>query len=299
MSVTVRLDAGEGRLDTATVTCGYGKAYGTLPTPTREGYEFKGWYNENGKKIKEDTPCSASEDSVTLYAQWRGELRTVYFNYNGGTGEVTQKEYRIGEHYYGLPKGTRKGYDFLGWEVTSSDVFDVDSPTTLHAKWQLKRLTVTLNYNGGVPRVPSHLLDSYHNYLRLYDILYGQPISQSYDLSGSRDGYNFEGWYTSLTGGERVDPHQFYFEKNTTLYARWTPKRYRITFDAAPYGTFYGVGMPGEPIQDLPTAARDGYRFVGWRFDNSKNVIIEGVTLYNYTSPQTVTAVWEPIAAEP
>ena len=70
---TVVLNANGGRIsaynDHLIVT--QDKTYGTLPTPIREGYVFKGWFTapEKGTQIKNSTKFTGSED-VTLYAHW-------------------------------------------------------------------------------------------------------------------------------------------------------------------------------------------------------------------------------------
>jgi uncharacterized repeat protein (TIGR02543 family) len=56
----------------------------TLPTPTRGGYVFNGWYTAStgGSLVNSSyTPTG----TITLYAQW-SEVFTVSFNANGGSG---------------------------------------------------------------------------------------------------------------------------------------------------------------------------------------------------------------------
>ncbi|MBR2414546.1 MAG: InlB B-repeat-containing protein, partial [Clostridia bacterium] len=68
---TVTFDANDGTVDTTSKTVTYGQAYGTLPTPTRTGYTFKGWFKETAltNQVTEDTPVSTASDH-TLYAKW-------------------------------------------------------------------------------------------------------------------------------------------------------------------------------------------------------------------------------------
>lgn len=46
-------------------------------------------------------------------------------------------------------------------------------------------------------------------------------------------GHKFMGWYTSVSDGQRITEGDIvYLTSDTTLYARWQPKTYTITFDA-------------------------------------------------------------------
>ena len=49
----------------------YGAAYGTLPTPSRSGYTFNGWFTaaSGGSQVSSGTKMGAS--NVTIYAQWK------------------------------------------------------------------------------------------------------------------------------------------------------------------------------------------------------------------------------------
>ena len=68
---TVTLNPNGGSVSPTTKTVTYGKAYGTMPTPTRTGYAFDGWYTAKtgGKKVTASTVCYAS-GNYTLYARW-------------------------------------------------------------------------------------------------------------------------------------------------------------------------------------------------------------------------------------
>lgn len=51
---------------------GSSRTYGTLPTPTRSGYTFNGWFTaaSGGTQITSSTVVSTTNISQTLYAQW-------------------------------------------------------------------------------------------------------------------------------------------------------------------------------------------------------------------------------------
>jgi len=47
----------------------------------------------------------------------------------------------------------------------------------------------------------------------------------------SRTGYNFDGWYTSASGGTRITANSE-IRRSQTLYAHWTPITYKVTYNA-------------------------------------------------------------------
>ncbi len=66
---TVTFNANGGKVSTSSRTYTVGSSYGTLPTPTRSGYEFEGWYTSSsgGSYI---FSSSAVTGRITLYAHW-------------------------------------------------------------------------------------------------------------------------------------------------------------------------------------------------------------------------------------
>ena len=68
---TVTFDADGGSVNTEKNYVIYTGNYGELPTPTKEGYEFAGWFSAEtgGAKVTEDKIVNIAEDH-TLYAKW-------------------------------------------------------------------------------------------------------------------------------------------------------------------------------------------------------------------------------------
>lgn len=68
---TVSFNANGGRVGTASKRVTKGKTYGSLPTPTRDGYTFDGWYTlaDSGFRITSSTTV-AQAGNHTLYAHW-------------------------------------------------------------------------------------------------------------------------------------------------------------------------------------------------------------------------------------
>ena len=69
---TVSFNANGGNVDTASKDVTYNGTYGELPTATREGHEFLGWFTDasSGVQIKEDSSVTITANQ-TLYAHWK------------------------------------------------------------------------------------------------------------------------------------------------------------------------------------------------------------------------------------
>ena len=67
---TITFNANGGKVSTTSKTVNGGTAIGTMPTPTRSGYTFTGWFTAKtgGTKVYTTTKATAN---MTLYAQWK------------------------------------------------------------------------------------------------------------------------------------------------------------------------------------------------------------------------------------
>ena len=119
-----------------------GDKYGELPTPTKVGYDFTGWYTEEtgGTEVKETTLVTTKENH-TLYAHWEESKYTVTFNPNGGSCSTLSKIVTHGKEYGNLPVAEREGYTFAGWYTAQTGGVKVEEETivigshTLYAHW--------------------------------------------------------------------------------------------------------------------------------------------------------------------
>lgn len=86
---TVTFDSNGGAVSELNRTVTEGSVYGTLPTPTREGYIFKGWRTDksgNGMRVSANATVLAKDH--TLYATWE---KAPYEIINEGTYTLTPK----------------------------------------------------------------------------------------------------------------------------------------------------------------------------------------------------------------
>lgn len=75
--VTFDYQGATGGNSTATKNVTYNGTYGTLPTPTRTGYTFKGWFTQAGGQGSQimDTTIVEITSAQTLYAYWKDETK--------------------------------------------------------------------------------------------------------------------------------------------------------------------------------------------------------------------------------
>ncbi len=100
------------------VVCSDG-TYGELPPdPTRTGYTFDGWMNEqnNNEWIKADSYVG-HDSTVYLTSQWTLRNYGVFFSTNGGSGSIDSKTVKYTDTFT-LPDGlTCVGATFIGWAL--------------------------------------------------------------------------------------------------------------------------------------------------------------------------------------
>lgn len=130
--VKVTFDAKGGELSAKTGTYQYGKRFGSLPTPTRDGYSFEGWYTADGRLVTEKSVLTA-KSNTKLIAHWTGAKKaTLKFNGNGGTVVGAKKKtYKSGTKMGNLPNAKKSGYVFTGWYTKKSGGTRVDYKTKL------------------------------------------------------------------------------------------------------------------------------------------------------------------------
>ena len=96
-----------------------------FPTPTREGYDFSGWFNEAGQKVEETTVIS---EDITLHAEWSIKSFTVTFKNGDDVLQESKWEYNTTPTYNGATPTKSKDdsyeYTFSGWTPEISAVKD-------------------------------------------------------------------------------------------------------------------------------------------------------------------------------
>lgn len=287
---TVSFNANGGSVSPTSKTVTYDSTYGDLPTPSKTGYSFQGWFTaaSSGTQISSGTKVNITGNQ-TLYAHWNnGNSYTVSFDGNGGTASSASKKVTYGGTYGDLPSGSKTGYTLKDWftakssgtQVTSGAKISTASDHTLYAQWTANQYNITLIYNDGT--------DKSETVKVTYDSSYGLKEPE-------REGYFFNGWFTAATGGTQIATSaNVAVASDQTLYAHWSKDQLMLTFNPMggvtdvtskllTYDNRYGI---------LPEAERTGYIFEGWYLDEAYTQPITETDVVKATGNQTAYAKW-------
>ncbi len=183
-----------------------------LPTPTRNGYTFGGWYYD--KKFEQPFERgTVMSQSFDLYAKWVKVSKTT-FTVTLVFGDGRPDEQLIVEEgkQAPLPQASRTDYRFDGWWTLEEGGVQwgaqpITSDITLYARWQLVvKVThkVTLVFNDGA--TPNRELN----------VEEGKSAQLP---TPNREGFNFDGWY--LNSNCTVAYSNQAITQDLTLFARW------------------------------------------------------------------------------
>ena len=147
-----------------------------LPTPSRNGYNFKGWYTSStdGTKVNGDDGSYTPTEDITLYAQWSAFV--VTYDANGGTCTTSLQTYE-GKPLT-LPTPTRTDYTFNGWYTAKSGgrkvgdggaTYTPDGDITLYAQW-------TQNKDGGCLAEGTLITMADGTKKKVEDLVYGDKV---------------------------------------------------------------------------------------------------------------------------
>lgn len=256
--------------------------------PTRDNYEFAGWYTDTAFTNLYDFQTPVTAD-VTLYAKWDDlpEEYSVVFESNGGTVVFTQFV-EEGQTVQKPEPPIKSGYIFAGWyaDAELTVAYDFTAPVTgnltLYAKWdeiQPETYTVTFESNGG-------------SAVEAQQVEAGRQAEKPVDPE--KTDYIFNGWYTDP---ELTTEYDFAapVTRNLTLYAKWD--EVVITYTVT-YETNGGSSLPPVQVAEGMTLSapedpiRDGFVFTGWYTNPefTEVFLFDSDTIH---SDMTLYASWE------
>jgi uncharacterized repeat protein (TIGR02543 family) len=196
-----------------------GKVTRPETNPAKSGNNFEGWYKAGLTTLWDFANDTVTGD-VTIYAKWTAR-HTVTFDTDSGApvpaqqfiedgGKVTRPE----------TDPAKSGYTFDNWYKDSGfttlwnfNTDTVTANTTIYAKLDINKYTVTFDSNGGTTVSP------------ITQVNHGSTIIKPADptkTGGANVLYEFNDWYYLNQSSQQVT---FNFSTpitdNITLYARW------------------------------------------------------------------------------
>lgn len=303
----------------------YNGVYGTLPLPQRPGYIFKGWWY-NGVEITSSSYVE-TDSSHTLVAKWEAIESEITLFPNGGEWSYpTKMTIKYDDSYSkaksggttfassstadGLKNPSRYGYDFSGWysnitgsgeRIKGTTINHETEDQSLYAIWTSHKHTIKFVYNWpGTTSEPATTTSASIAFGSSYGTL---PLPKY-------TGYTFNGWYTSSTGGERVQSStKFDVDEDIVLYGRWSIQKINVSFYDSGVICRDKDGVALSPIQvtwgslygTLPTPYRKGYKatgrwvVVGKTAEDGSAIYIDEKSKVTVTEDITVSPIWEPL----
>lgn len=240
-----------------------GKA-ATLPTPVREGYKFMGWFEKEvgGGAVKEFYPKA---DTI-LYAHWTLEKQDDS-NIGDNTNPGDSDNKNPGNSDNKNPDGTVTDDKNPGNSSGDDTNGDVDAD---------KKFTLTFDSQGGTPVVA---------------ITGEKGFIVTFPEPPTREGYDFDGWYTKPNSGDKVTG--VILKANVTLYAHWNRQSDKVSvtyIDGVDGKSFTSVTYEASIGDPTPAFGEKDPVYVGYVFKGWSPSVTEKVT-----GTVVYKAVWEPI----
>ena len=116
-----------------------------LEIPTREGYDFGGWFNNenfSGRSTKELSKGSYGDKN--FYAKWIAKKYEIYFEVNDGDF-LERIEYEYGKIPV-IPTPVREGYQFDGWYLDSNFKQKTSFVTSFETGFNQERFGVSIHF---------------------------------------------------------------------------------------------------------------------------------------------------------
>ena len=251
-----------------------------INAPTKDYYEFKGWYTDSEYKNEFNLKNDVIKCETNLYAKFDAIEYTITYVLDGGTNSnLNPATYTIVD-FVEFKNPTKEGYIFDGWYFDLNDSVDAKVEFTfndhedlvLYARW-IKIITITFNDGNSVIKTIN-----VHN----GDIL-------EFPEEPQKDHYTFDGWYI---GEEKISLDALTkIDNSVELVAKWIVDTYEVSYFIV--GNQKPIEIERVDYNSLANGPkanleRDGYYFDGWytneactdSFDLTKEKIEADISLY-------------------
>lgn len=291
----------EGSPSVLTEVKDYGSKLGVLPTVTREGYKFLGWYDKPNGGNKTSPNTIVSVDNYTYYARWSPNDNIKYrvnhyqMNLDGSTYSLVETENKTGISNKNLELSSlKKGYTGFTYDngkvnnkVVSSASISPDGSTVVDLYYSRNKYKLDIN---GILDGVVHYSD---NWGRFDVIINGTKVASSvkgYCNTSIYYGSTYEFKIVRTDAGRQFNGARLGSVVNpsdgntytgsdlngtvtgkTIVFSDFTTINYSISYNlnggTNPSNAITSYNINSGAIT-LPTPTRTGHTFEGW-FDNS------------------------------
>ena len=199
-----------------TLTAQYTHTGRSLPTATRSGYTFKGWYTTatGGTKVGDAGTVYTPTSNVTIYAQWEKNVITSKLTLNTGAGKANSDT------------------SFQGNSGTSITITNPTAPSSYtvylennDGSYSSTLVKSTFKFSGWSLSGGGSISGSTYTFGDTDGTLTAQYTQTGITLTRpTRTGYTLKGWYTASSGGTKVGNGGDVYKPSangTTIYAQW------------------------------------------------------------------------------
>ena len=278
----------------------------SIGAPTRSKHNFTGYKltmdNNDGNAPTSVTQSASGFKGImqmgnfTLNAQWTPWKHTVRYDANAKNDTsvkgipASQSKTANVDIKLSSSVPTRNGYTFLGWNTKADGkgtayaagaIYKNDQnggTVTLYAQWTAWKHTVTYDKNVPADSKKTDVKNMPGNQTKIYD----QNLTLQSNVP-TRTGYTFVKWTTNKDGtGTAYQPgSQYSYNRDSdggtvTLYAVWTPWKYKVQYDKNVSADSSSQTVSNMPTDQTKTEEvvltlssnkpnRNGYIFNGWQ----------------------------------
>lgn len=254
-----------------------------LTAPSCPGFEFKGWFTDDGHNDEITSLSSDFEGDITLYAKWYEMTYNISYVLTDGqtnlspdsiTNDNRTSRKASETTYIYAPMCDTPDYTFAGWYEDMSYTREVKSieaytcaDVTLYAKWVPTQYPV--HYDMGDAEKSSFRTDNLNPDFYVYgqELILTAPQTDDPSLT-------FEGWYSDSLFTDKITSIPADTSGSVVIYAKWNVRQYRIVYVLADdsginadsvtnYNSDYRNTLE-DYILSAPVSDDKSYAFDGW-----------------------------------
>lgn len=231
VTVTYYVDSGTSYQES--VVYGNSVLSPTSFTPSKSGYTFVGWRENNTASSSVLSSKTMGTDPISLYAVFKKTVTLTYYNNSTTASTTSGTQYynngNVSNPTFTLSQASKSGWTARGWATgtagNASVAYSSISGTAFSANttvYGLYQQTITLSYNGNGSTSGS---TSSQTGTRYYNS-YGNYSNPSFTLASNgfaKTSYSFSKWAQGSTSGTQYAAGaSVTLSASTTFYAIWS-----------------------------------------------------------------------------